>query len=96
MQTTAARTKESMSPGPAYSAATMPVSTKIPVPIMTPRPISVMSTALSVLRKDRSTPALSISRSKECRFLVLKMFTVRLPLYCNMFNSKSYDLQNQV
>ena len=41
----AANTKDSMSPGPAYLAAPIPVRTKIPVPMMIPSPMRVMSKA---------------------------------------------------
>ena len=50
-QTTPATTKASATAGPACSLATLPVSTKMPVPMMTPTPKTVRSSADSDLRE---------------------------------------------
>src|SRR5574337_605616 len=56
-QATPARMNERMMPGPAYCAAAVPVSTKMPAPMIAPIPIEVMLKAPSVFASCRGPPS---------------------------------------
>ena len=71
------RTKESISAGPALSWAAMPVSTKMPVPMMAPMPRLVSCTGPST-RRRRFSPFIS-SSSSSSGFLAKSGLPMRAP-----------------
>src|SRR5579859_4932027 len=62
-----ARMKARVTAGPAWVAATTPVSTKMPTPMMPPRPMAVSCQRPSTRRKCWPSPASCCNRSMDLR-----------------------------
>ena len=91
MQATPQKTTEIINPGPALEIATLPVNTKIPVPITQPTPIAIKESKPSE-RFNRCSPvSLSFTKSVTDFFLNNDlMFTYFQNIFSNIEQGNKY------